>query len=244
MSIPIPPFTGFKPDAFKFLASLTRDKNNNTEWFSKNRSRYENSLVIPAKSFITAIGQFFNHLNPSIRSEPKFNKTIMRINKDMRFTKGVPYKTYFLIHFGRFKMDSEFFVYLDKGGIEYGMFLNNSLGDDLYFNQNYFRYKKEIIESCKKFKINNKFGLYELGKEPEQVALKFNANKNLSLFEKIKYIILQRQLTLNDKLTCSEDFLVESIKTFSNLYPLYCFAISPDPLKLIDDFEERMGVAL
>ncbi len=244
MSTQVPTFTGFKPDAFKFLTSLTKDKNNNTEWFAKNRSRYDNNLVLPAKSFITAIGQFFNHLNPSIRTEPKFNKTIMRINKDMRFAKGFPYKTYFLIHFGRFKMDSEFFVYLDKDGIEYGMFLNNSSGDDLYLKQNYYRYKNDIVEACKKFNINNKFGLYELGKEPEQILSKFNANKNLSYFENIKYIILQKQLTLKDKLTFSGDFLAESIKTFSNLYPLYSFAISPDPLKLIDDFEERMGLAL
>ena len=240
----IPPFTGFNPDAFKFLADLSKDRNNNTSWFAKNRGRYDDNLVLPAKSFITSIGQFFNHLNPSIRTEPKFNKTMMRINKDMRFSKGVPYKTYFLIHFGRFKMDSEFFVYLDNCGIEYGLFLNNSTGDDLYFNQNYRRYKKEIVETCKQFKINNKFDFYELGKEPEMLLTKFNAGKNITLMEKIKYIILQRKLNVDDKLIFSGDFLIEAIKTFSNLYPLYCFAISPEPLKLIEDFEERMGVAL
>lgn len=244
MSSVIPPFSGFNKDTFKFLADLSKDKNNNTAWFAKNRSRYEEKLVLPSKSFITSIGQFFNHLNPSIRTEPKFNKTMMRINKDMRFTKGVPYKTYFLIHFGRFKMDSEFFVYLDMAGIEYGLFINNSLQENLYFNRNLFSYKKEIIETCSRFKINNKFGFYELGKESVQPVSKFNAAKNISLMEKIKYIILQKKLPLVNKLVYSEDFLIEAIKTFSNLYPLYCFAISPQPLNLIEDFEERLGVAL
>jgi len=239
-----PEFSGFKKDGLKFLGQLEKEKNNNLIWFSKNRNRYQDNIVQPAKSFVTAIGQFFNHLNPSIRTEPKFNKTLMRINKDMRFSKGIPYKTYFLIHFGRFKMDSEFYVYLYKNGIQYGIFLNNSVGDDLYLNDNLTKYRKELIAACKEFKINNKFTFYELHKTPELVMSSFNASKNFDMLPGKKYILLEKEIALNNKLIYSPDFLSEAIKTFSNLYPLYCFAISPNPLKLIDDFEDRMGIAV
>jgi uncharacterized protein (TIGR02453 family) len=240
----IPAFSGFKPDSFKFLGQLEKEKNNNVTWFSKNRARYQENLVDSAKSFVVTIGQFFNHLNPAIRTEPKFNKTLMRINKDMRFSKGSPYKTYFLIHFGRFKMDSEFYVYLYKGGIQYGVFLNNAEGDELYLKKNLQKYRKEIINICKKFNINNKFSFYELHKVPELVLSSFNAAKNFETLLNMKYILLEKEITLDNKLVYSPDFLTEAIKTFSNLYPLYCFAISSNPLKLIDDFEERMGVAI
>ncbi|MEI7812297.1 MAG: DUF2461 family protein [Ignavibacteria bacterium] len=45
----IGPFNGFSTDAFKFLQDL-RD-NNNSEWFNKNRNRYQTSLVqsLPAR---------------------------------------------------------------------------------------------------------------------------------------------------------------------------------------------------
>lgn len=240
----IPVFSGFRQDSFKFLGQLEKEKNNNVAWFSKNRTRHQENIVDPAKSFVATISQFFSHLNPAIRTEPKFNKTLMRINKDMRFSKGTPYKTFFLIHFGRFKMDSEFYVYLFKGGIQYGLFLNNSAGDELYLNKNLIKYRKEIISICKKFKINNKFTFYELHKIPELVTPAFNAAKNFDALLSMKYILLEKEISLNKKLVCSPDFLTEAIKTFSNLYPLYCFTISSNPLKLIDEFEERMGVAV
>jgi len=241
----IPSFNGFNADSFKFLGDLGKDKNNNTAWFAKNRKRYDENLVLPAKSFIISIGQFFNHLNPVIRTEPMFNKTIMRINKDMRFAKGGgPYRNYFLIHFGRFKMDSEFFVYFDKNGIEYGLFLNNSKGDDLYFNQNIASLHNNFIECCERFKINNKFYMYELYKEEANAVTKFKAAKHYEAVSKMKYIILKKDIALTSKLSTSPDFLTEAIKAFSNLYPLYCFAISPNPMKLVEEFDERMGIAV
>ncbi len=239
-----PVFKGFNKDTFKFLAELEKEKNNNTKWFAANRERYDKNLVEISKSFVLSIGQFFNHLNPSIRTEPKFNKTLMRINKDMRFAKGGPYKNYFLIHFGRFKLDSEFYVYLDKNGIEYGMFLNNTAGDDLYFGSSLARYKKEITEACMKYKINGKFALYELHKEPEMILKKFNMQKDYARIQSMKYVLLQKDLKLDSSLVFSPDFLTEAIKSFSRLYPLYCFAVSPQPLRLLDDFEERLGVAV
>lgn len=117
-------FKGFCRESFLFLIDL--EKNNNTEWFAKNKDRYDDFIVKPAKSFVNDIAPFFNNLNASIRTEPKFNKTLMRINKDMRFVKENPYKTYFLIHFGRFKMDSEFYVHLDGKSMQYGLFINNN----------------------------------------------------------------------------------------------------------------------
>jgi uncharacterized protein (TIGR02453 family) len=236
------PFRGFSRSTFKFFGEI--EKNNNSGWFNSNRSIYDNYIVEPARAFVNSTGQFFNHVNPSIRTEPKFNKTLMRISNDMRFSKKQPYKNYFLIHFGRFKMDSEFYVYIDKKGIEYGLFLNNSIDDDLHLNSNLLAYRKEIIKTFKDYKLNNLFSLYTFKKDTELLVEKFNAEKDFNIFEKVKYILLQKSLPKKEKIIYKPEFLNEAIRTFSRLYPLYCYAISPQPLKLLNDFEERIGVAL
>ena len=73
---------------------------------------------------------------------------------------------------------------------------------------------------------------------------KLNIEKDFDLFAATKYILLQKTLSKKEKIIYSAEFLNETIKTFSRLYPLYCFAISPQPLKMLNDFDERMGAAL
>jgi len=240
LSAVLPPFSGFNKDIFAFLEEL--EKNNNTKWFAKNRERYQENVVLPAKSFVSSIGQFFTQLNPAIRTEPKFNKTIMRINKDMRFSKDTPYKNYFLIHFGRFKMDSEFYLYFDKQGADFGIFLNGEKGDELFFSQNLERYPGEIAKVFDQYKLNNRFDFHEFKKIPQLIQKKFNADKHFDLIRKNKYILLEREIPQTSKLLYKADILTELVKNYASLYPLYCVAISHQPQKLLDKFEETMGV--
>ena len=121
-----------------------------------------------------------HRLNPSIRTEPKFNKTIMRLNKDMRFAKGPPYRPFLLIHFGRFKMDSEFFLYFQPDEFGTGIFINKGSGENLYFSQNLKRYPKEIKEVFAGYNINNNYSLYDLENENDIILKKFNADLHLN----------------------------------------------------------------
>ena len=240
MTQTIPLFKGFHPEAFKYLKGL--EKNNNIQWFAKHRDEYDNHLVLPAKSFITSIAPFLSQLNPVIRTEAKFNQTIMRINNDMRFSKGDPYKNYFLIHFGRFKMDSEFYLYFDKTGIDFGLFLNNTEGEELYFKKNLNEYSNEIKNLFTSYKLNGKFSLHSINKKPELIINKFNADKNFDKLLLVKHVLLETEFGLESKQIYSAEILTKIIKTYSRLYPLYCFAISPDLLKLLEAFEDNMGV--
>lgn len=233
-------FKGFSEELFKFLRSL--EKNNSVEWFHKNKERYQNFLVEPAKAFITEMAPFLNRLNPAIRTEPKFNETIMRLNKDMRFAKGSPYRNYLLIHFGRFKLDSEFFLYFEPNEVDMGLFINQSKGENLYFRQNLVKYRKEILEVFKKYGLNNKYSFHYFKKgEPLQGLAKFDAEKHFDMFEKYEMILLQRVKTPSPKILYSDAIVVEMMDMISKLYPLYCFTISPQPLKELQKFEENFG---
>jgi len=235
------PFAGFSKELFRFLKDL--EKNNSVEWFHNNRDRYQEYLVEPAKAFVTEMAPFFSRLNPSVRTEPKFNKTLMRINKDMRFAKGEPYRNYFLIHFGRFKLDSEFFIYFEADKVQMGLFLNRSNGENLIFRQNLLKYKKEIISLFDKYDLNNRFSFdYFRKSETVQAAAKFNADKHMDLFEKHDMIILHKAKKPSLKILASAAIVVEMINMISSLYPLYCFAISPNPLAELQKFEDNFGM--
>lgn len=230
------PFDGFSLKIFEFFNNLSQ--NNNSLWFKENKHIYDNFIVAPAKAYIAEMGNFFNLLNPAIRTEPKFNQTLMRINKDMRFSKGDPYRDYFLIHFGRFKMDSEFFVYFDKNECQIGLFINSSKDTNFLFKQNLAKYKNQIAEVCEHYKVNNNFSLYELNKSPELVINKFDFLTHYNYLEKFKLIILQKVISPTQLINLGKNFLTESVNVFYSLYPIYCFAISDNPLLLLDKFEE------
>jgi len=86
-------FTGFSDDTIRFLGELTL--HNEKAWFDRNRLRYEEVWVEPAKRFVEALGPKLQRLAPGIRFEPRINGSLMRINRDVRFSKNKePYKTH------------------------------------------------------------------------------------------------------------------------------------------------------
>lgn len=232
-------FSGFNADIFKFLKSL--EKNNRVEWFQGNRDLYQSALVGPAKEFITEMAPFLSRLNSVIRTEPKFNETIMRLNKDMRFAKGEPYRAFLLIHFGRFKLDSEFYIYFEPDDWAMGMFINRSENENLFFRNNQIKFKKEILDVCKKYKINNNYSLSYLRKDPSLVLKKFDSEKHYDRLSEHDLLLFEKVKKPSQKILFSAGIVVEMIKMISQLYPLYCFAISPQPLKLLSKFEEEFG---
>lgn len=84
-------FTGFDEAGVQFLAGLRA--NNDKAWFDANRPVYEDHLMGPAKAFVVAAGEALRDLSPTVRAEPKVNGSILRINRDTRFSKDkAPYK--------------------------------------------------------------------------------------------------------------------------------------------------------
>ena len=90
----------FGPEAMRFLRALAR--NNNREWFQRNKSRYESDIQGPAVRFIDAMGPRLARLSPHIVADARpFGGSLSRIYRDTRFSKDKsPYKTHVGIHFG------------------------------------------------------------------------------------------------------------------------------------------------
>src|SRR6266566_1884232 len=83
----------FSPEFFKFLKSLSR--NNNREWFQKNKPRYERYVLTPSLQFIKDAGKELRAVSPYLVADPRpFGGSLFRIYRDMRFSRDKsPYKT-------------------------------------------------------------------------------------------------------------------------------------------------------
>jgi uncharacterized protein (TIGR02453 family) len=88
----------FPQSAIKFLTALS--KNNNKDWFEKNRIRYDFELLQPAMQFVIDLGEKLTELSPNINAIPKIDKSIFRLYRDVRFSKDkVPFKTNLGLYF-------------------------------------------------------------------------------------------------------------------------------------------------
>lgn len=89
-------FPGFSTELLHFFQQLA--KNNNKPWLDAHRREYETLLIEPAKQFVTALAEEFDTLSPHIRAKPTIDGSIMRMNRDTRFSADKsPYKT--ALHF-------------------------------------------------------------------------------------------------------------------------------------------------
>lgn len=233
------PFQGFSAEVFSFFEGLSA--NNSKAYFDKHRAVYDDKIISPAKSFITDIAPFFGALSPDIRTEPKFNQTIMRLNRDMRFAKGEPYKTFLLVHFGRFKMDSEFYLYIDKESFSIGLFINGSKGEQLLWRNNKVEYAKEIAALAQRPALEGKFTLSTFAKGPSVLKNKFSFAKHLPEMMKLDFILFEKTFKPTAKAFYNADLLTTAISTFGTVFPLYCFAVYPDPLRKIKEFDSNFS---
>lgn len=84
-------FQGFGKDTVKFLRGL--GKNNTKEWFDAHRDEYDTHYIAPAKAFVGAMSGPLQKLDPAVQADPRVNKSIFRVNRDIRFSKDkTPYK--------------------------------------------------------------------------------------------------------------------------------------------------------
>ena len=86
-------FKGFFKETLYFFNGLK--ENNNKPWFDQNREVYEDFVLGPAKSFVLGMGERLKELSSTINADPRTNKSLFRINRDIRFSKDKsPYKTH------------------------------------------------------------------------------------------------------------------------------------------------------
>ncbi|MFB6232558.1 MAG: DUF2461 domain-containing protein [Salinibacter sp.] len=86
----LPPFPGFRPQAFQFLRDL--EANNEREWFKARKEIYEEDLKAPLELLLADGARRLAEAELPLTAHPK--RSTFRIYRDMRFTDDErPYKT-------------------------------------------------------------------------------------------------------------------------------------------------------
>ena len=90
----MPKSSHFTPATFKFLKDLKR--NNNRDWFQKNKPRYESELKGPCLAFISNLAEPLRKISAEYVANPKpVGGSLFRIYRDTRFSGDKsPYKTH------------------------------------------------------------------------------------------------------------------------------------------------------
>jgi len=76
----------FTRDMFQFLRELKR--NNNRDWFQRNKDHYESAVRDPVQRFIADAGPSLKKLSPYFVADASpTGGSMMRIYRDIRFSK-------------------------------------------------------------------------------------------------------------------------------------------------------------
>ncbi len=116
-------FTGFDPAALDFLRDL--GEHNDRAWFEAHRADYEGLLLLPARELVIALGERLAAIAPGVNADPRVNGSILRINRDTRFSNDKrPYKTHLDLWLwegdGPSRASSGFFLRLEADRVGYG----------------------------------------------------------------------------------------------------------------------------
>jgi len=114
----------FNRKTVKFLKEL--EQNNNRDWFAANKDRYEDEVRTPAFDYIESMSQHMAKISPHfITSTKKVGGSLMRVHKDIRFSKDkTPYKTNIGVNFrhvqGKDVHAPGFYLHIEPGDVFIG----------------------------------------------------------------------------------------------------------------------------
>lgn len=87
----LPPFPGFRDEAFDFLRALKA--NNRRDWFKPRKATYDDEVLWPLRCLVADAARRAHEAGLPLTGDPK--KSIFRLYRDTRFSKNKdPYKTH------------------------------------------------------------------------------------------------------------------------------------------------------
>jgi uncharacterized protein (TIGR02453 family) len=145
-------FNGFFKETLYFFETLK--ENNNKPWFDQNREIYDDYVIGPAKSFVVAMGARLKEIAPNTNADPRTNKSLFRINRDIRFSKDKsPYKT----HMGLVFWDG------DLPRMESSVFYFHLEPDRIMLGTGIYKFTRLQLEEYRNSVVHSRYGK-ELGK--------------------------------------------------------------------------------
>jgi uncharacterized protein (TIGR02453 family) len=140
-------FNGFSKQTITFFRQLAQ--NNTKMWFDQNKALYEQQVLAPSRDFILAMGARLKTIAPGVQADPRVNKSLFRLNRDIRFSPDkTPYKTHLGLWFwegSRPRMEcSGFYFHLEPQRFMLGVGL--------------YAFPKDMLETFRQSVVHPKYG--------------------------------------------------------------------------------------
>ncbi|UTW61637.1 DUF2461 domain-containing protein [bacterium SCSIO 12741] len=210
------------PESFDYLKILA--KNNNRDWFQKNKPTYEKALENirdVAEDLLQEMGKHDNIETPSGR------KSLFRIYRDVRFSKNkAPYKTHWSGHFKRATAEL-------RGGYYFHLEPGNSFVAGGFWGpnpQDLQRIRQEIDLNAEEFRevlndsaLQSTFGNME-GNQVKTAPKGFSKDHPAIDLLRYKQFVFTKRFT--DKEVLGKDYVALANQSFKDLRPFFDFMSS------------------
>jgi uncharacterized protein (TIGR02453 family) len=217
-------FNCFSEETINFFEDLAT--NNTKEWFDANRSRYDDFVVSPSKSFVISMGERLKTIAPSIHADPRTNKSLFRINRDVRFSPNkAPYKTNLGILFwegeGKRMECPGFYMHLGLDSLFLGVGMHQFSKEQLqYYRDGVAREKNgESLSRCIET-ITSDDGYLLM--DPTYKRVPSGYDKEYRYAELLKYSGIAFTWTTGDRYICTQpDFVDICFSRFKKMSPAH-----------------------
>lgn len=225
-------FAGFPPETFAFFRELA--ENNNKDWFSRNRERYETLVRESFRKLLAELEPFLLKLNPHFETAGKTNRNFSRINRDIRFSKDKrPYKSnYYLYVFDRRRdraTDGRLYVGLSAECVTAGFSIygGGRNADDAMtkvFRPRVKTRRKELDRLAERIVRGGRYETYWHRQEKGEWVLHPGLPRRDADWLTIQAWIVRRVFPAGSRLVRMPELLRRIESIFSQLYPLYVFS--------------------
>lgn len=197
--------------------------NNHKSWYLEHKNDYEEHILEPFKNLVLELSDTMLKIDPLFIVEPKVDKTISRIYKDIRFSKDkLPYRNNawitFKIKSDEWKSKPCFYFEITHDSYRYGMGFYNADTKTISNFRNSIETDKNEFETI--IKILNKKGIYKLEGDNFKRLINPGLAEDLWEYYRKKSFYLASNHEIDDFLFSEK--LSDRIKNnFLTLKPLY-----------------------
>lgn len=249
-TLPPPPertFSGFSAQTFQFFADLSR--NNNTVWFHENRAVFEHQVDNPLRALMEDVAKEpIIKLDPALETSISARTTISRINKNLfgRVEEGLYNEWYWGAFYRRERSrltDAQLFVLLQANGVRVGLSFGKGAADVL---ETFRRNVRQNLDYIRSYVAENdlhstyRFESIESG-AAISTPLESGLEEGIPVWLEGVELNVVKHYDPETAILGGDGFVDEVNRVFSELYPIYLFAVSERPVQAVERYLARIS---
>ena len=219
----LPPFPGFRPEAFEFLSQLAA--NNSRDWFKPRKATYDDEIVWPMHCLLTDVSREAAIRGLPLTANPK--RAMFRIYRDTRFSKNKdPYKTAagaVLSQDGTSKGFGGIYIHLEPEQCFLGAGFWNPDKDRLRSWRNYMvGHSNDFMEMTERLAAVG-LELQNYGEPLKRMPRGYETHAGTELEPYLKWKSFTTSRTVNDADMQKAEFTADVMRFIEETYPLLDF---------------------